>query len=166
MERRDTFFTRLWRGSGHAQRGILIALSIMIILDVFIEVVLRYVFQHPILGTDEIAILLGIWIYFFGAAEATRTKTNIEGGLVGSVITRRSYIKWINRVVPLVTVAVCLLFCYFAAVYSIWLIENNVTYTAIVFPKIYGEVSMLLGAVLITVYFLVDIASRIKDRNF
>ena len=138
------------------QKWILIVAFSFLVLVVFTQVVLRYVFQHPIFGTDELASMIAVWVYFIGAAHATYTRTHIEGGFLASIFKRQSVVDTIRLVVLIFTLIVCFIFIFMAYEWCRWTVENNVTTTSLFFPTIWGEVAMLIGAILMTVYFTIE----------
>ncbi|MDN3684974.1 hypothetical protein QW180_20945 [Vibrio sinaloensis] len=46
-------------------RFIMISSAISLSLLMFFQVILRYVFDSPFTGIEEVALLLGVWVYFF-----------------------------------------------------------------------------------------------------
>lgn len=138
------------------QRWILIVASSFLVLVVFTEVVLRYVFEHPIFGTDELASMIAVWVYFIGAAHASYTRTHIEGGFLASIFKKSSVVDTIRLVVLVFTLIVCFIFIFMAYEWCLWTVQNNVTTTSLFFPKIWGEVAMLIGAILMSVYFAIE----------
>ncbi len=58
----------IWNMLSKFERAIMVATSVVIVVLVMIQGILRYVFKHPIMGVEEMATLLGFWMYFIGAA--------------------------------------------------------------------------------------------------
>ena len=144
------------------QKGVLIVAFSLLVIDVFTEVVLRYVFKHPIFGTDELASMVAVWVYFIGAAHATHTRTHIEGGVVATFIKKQLIVDSIRLVVLIFTLIVGFMLVYMAYDWCLWTIQNDVTTTSLFFPTIYGEVAMLIGAVLMVVYFGIETAEIVQ----
>ena len=144
------------------QKWIIIVASAALVVDIFIEVLLRYVFKHPIFGTDELASMIAVWVYFIGAAHATHTRTHIEGGFISVIFKQQSHRDIVRFAVLVVTLIVGFVFAYMSFEWCIWIIENKVATTSLFFPKIYGDVAMLIGAVLMIVYFSIEAIETMK----
>ncbi len=144
------------------QKWIIIIASAALVIDIFIEVLLRYVFKHPIFGTDELASMIAVWVYFIGAAHATHTRIHIEGGFVSAVIKKQSHRDIIRFAVLIVTLMVGLIFAYMSFEWCLWTVENKVATTSLFFPKIYGDVAMLIGALLMIVYFSIEAVETLQ----
>ena len=144
------------------QKWILVVASSILIVDIFAEVLLRYVLHRPIFGTDELASLIAVWVYFFGAANATRTRTHIEGGFANVLIKKEYYKNLLRFIVLIITLIVGAVFTYLAYEWSVWTIINNVATTSLFFPTIYGEIAMLIGAILMMVYFGIEAVEIFK----
>ena len=140
------------------QRWILILAGAALVLDVFAEVVLRYVMRHFLFGTDELAAMIAVWVYFFGAAHATHTRTHIEGGIVITIIKQQVSRYKIRFAVLIVTMIMGVVFTYMAYEWCHWTVTEGITTTSLLMPTIYGEVAMLIGAVLMEVYFGIEAA--------
>ena len=56
--------------------GMVIAFILMIIAS-SLQIVTRYVFRAPLLGSEELARLFGVWLYFLGTSCAILTREHI-----------------------------------------------------------------------------------------
>ena len=61
----------------------------LFLLLIFVGVLSRFVFNVPILATDELCRIGFVWVCFFGAADAFKTKTNIAFMMVLSKVSDR-----------------------------------------------------------------------------
>lgn len=55
-----------------------VLLFIWMIIISFLQVFFRYVLRSPLFASEEIARLFGVWLYFLGAALATKYKEHIS----------------------------------------------------------------------------------------
>ena len=140
------------------QKGVLIVTLALLVGVVFAEVILRYVLKFPVFGTDEFASLVVVWTYFIGTAHCSYTRTHIEGGLVSSISKSPLVHKRVRLAVLVFTIATCVVFSILSYNWCLWTIRTNVTTTALFFPTIYGEIAMFIGAILMTIYFGIEIA--------
>lgn len=61
-------FLLLWFTLGKIQRYIMVITSVILVSLVIAQVLLRYVLKLPIMGIEELACLVGFWMYMTGAA--------------------------------------------------------------------------------------------------
>lgn len=64
-----------------ANTGMVIMFILMIVFS-SLQVVTRYVFRAPLLGSEEVARLFGVWLYFLGASCAMVTREHIAIDIV------------------------------------------------------------------------------------
>ena len=55
---------------------------ILMLLASSLQIVTRYVFRAPLLGSEELARLFGVWLYFLGASCAILTREHIAIDIV------------------------------------------------------------------------------------
>jgi len=48
----------------------------------FVQVITRYVFETPIMGLEEIAVIPTLWLYILGAVNASREDTQIRANVL------------------------------------------------------------------------------------
>jgi TRAP-type C4-dicarboxylate transport system permease small subunit len=118
------------------------------------QVLLRYVFELPILGIEEISVLLGEWVYFLGAAHATWRNEHIRGGLA-SLFLKGERARLVLRAFGDV---VCLMIncglAYYAAAYWVDIVNSGRTSVYLSWPSALWVTSMALGLILMSIYLL------------
>jgi TRAP-type C4-dicarboxylate transport system permease small subunit len=73
---------RWLRAAEKAQDALAVALFALMFGVIVLQVVLRYVFNSPLVFTDELAAYLFVWVSFFGWTLATRKRIHIGIGVV------------------------------------------------------------------------------------
>ncbi len=136
-------------------RLILVLLMSVIVLDVLLQVVSRYLFQSPLGFTDELAGFLLIWIGLMGAAYATGEKQHLAIDLISHKFTssRRKYLE------VLVSFFVCLFALAVLVVGGLWLV-----YTSFLYGQLSAALEVPLGYVylvaplsgLLIIYYTID----------
>lgn len=63
---------------GHA----MVVAFILMLVASSLQIVTRYVFRAPLLGSEELARLFGVWLYFLGASCAILTREHIAIDIV------------------------------------------------------------------------------------
>lgn len=139
------------------QWGVIVS-SLVVISTIFIQVILRYVFQHPLLGMEEIAIMAVLWLWFLAIALATQRGFHISGGLP---ITRQSIRDIMEVVYPFVCLSVSLVFGYLCYLYCVWVIEAKVISGGLRLPWILSVSGAFLGLVLNTVYLTREAVAKL-----
>ena len=69
-----------------AQNAILIFSTATIILLMAIGVLMRYIFSGNFNGLEELILILGFWIYFFGGSVAYRDGDHMEASLIAPLL--------------------------------------------------------------------------------
>ena len=126
-----------------------VASSLVVVLAIFIQVVLRYVFRHPLLGMEEIAIMVVLWLWFMAIASASERGFHISGGLP---VTRQSVRDIMEVVYPFICLLVTVIFGYLCYLYCAWVIEAKVISGGLQLPWILSVSGAFLGFVLNTIF--------------
>ncbi|WP_428776368.1 TRAP transporter small permease [Vibrio sp.] len=129
----------------------------------FVQVIMRYMFDSPFSGIEEIAILLGVWIYFPAMGYATRTKEHIYGGVINLIVKDELKLAWIKFVTYLLCVISAVVFGYFALKYAINIYDKGRLSISLRWPRYLWTFSMAVGFILMLVYFVLDVFDSVKS---
>ena len=77
------------RGAEKVADAVAVALFAAMFGAIIVQIVLRYVFNAPLVWTDEFASYLFVWISFLGFAMATRKRVHIGIGVVADRLPAR-----------------------------------------------------------------------------
>jgi len=156
---RGITFSNLLKGSVIFTKGIVILSTLIMTTVICIEVILRYVFRHPLLGMEEIALMLMLWLWAFGMAYSSERDFHISGGLP----TKRQSIQEIrNLAYPFICLVVSLGFLYLACVYGQWTVKQGVESLGLRIPWIYSVAGLCLGLLLNSVYLSRQAVIRVR----
>jgi TRAP-type C4-dicarboxylate transport system permease small subunit len=72
----------VWNGLLYFQKGFIIIAGCVVVVLIFIEVMLRYVFGSPLFGVEELVTLIAMWLYFLGASYGAYERSHIKAELV------------------------------------------------------------------------------------
>ena len=123
-------------------RGLLVILMTMIVLDVSIQVISRYLFQSPLGFTDELAGYLLIWLGLLGSAYATGEKQHLAIDLIsGSFSTKNK--RYLDLLINFLVIAFAL---GVLGIGGIWL-----GYTSFLFGQVSAALELSLGYVYLVV---------------
>lgn len=136
-------------------RLLLVCLMSIIVLDVLLQVISRYLFQSPLGFTDELAGFLLIWVGLLGSAYATGEKQHLAIDLISGKFTpaKRRYLEIVISFF-VIAFAVGVL-----VVGGVWLV-----YTSFLFGQLSASLQVPLGYVylivplsgLLIVYYSID----------
>ncbi|MBA4502224.1 TRAP transporter small permease [Marinobacterium marinum] len=122
----------------------------------FAQVILRYFFDSPFAGVEEVSILLGVWVYFLGMGYATLTREHIQGGIVSLLVQDPWKLKLIELLALLISLTAAIIFGYFACKYAIFVIEKGRSSIYLRWPKGLWSASMIAGFGMMCICFLVQ----------
>ncbi len=123
-------------------RILLVFLMSVIVIDVLIQVISRYLFQSPLGFTDELAGYLLIWVGLLGAAYATGEKQHLAIDLISGKFSPNNK----KKLDLFITICVCAFAFSVLVVGGIWLV-----YTSFLFGQISAAMEVPLGIVYLVV---------------
>src|SRR5690554_1526937 len=102
------------------QRIAMLVSTIIVILGVVLQVITRYVFRVSIVGIEEFAAYVAIWLYFIGASYGSYERSHISAELIHLVFKNpRNYAK-ARAVVSIFTSIILLYALPWAYDYIVW----------------------------------------------
>lgn len=135
---------------------ILVSVIPLVVL-VFIQVWLRYVFHVPMLWVEEIAITPAFWVYMMGAAYAVYERSHITVDIVEIAIHRPKRRLIIRFIASLITLGLAMLFVWWGYHFFVWDLQMNMETATLRYPMIYGRSSIFFAAgILGGFYFWVE----------
>jgi len=151
---RSTF----WKVLEAPQKLILVLSSLAILTLVVVQVLLRYVFVKPLMGVEEVATMVGFWLYFMGASWGTADRSHIKADLVNAFVKDPRKLIWIKVVTAFTSFCLSLFMTFWGWRYVIWGITKGQMSPTLRIPMIYSQVSIFVCAVLMVFYFAVELA--------
>lgn len=140
---------------------VLAVMSILLVMIVLIGTASRYT-GEAIFGTDEIAILLALWIYFLGMAVATGSDSHIEGGILSALnLTEAARIR-LSIGKSIVGLAVLLVFGFYSVTYFVDLWESGRTSTYYRLPSTLWAGALVFGLLFSTIAIAAQLVQQIR----
>jgi TRAP-type C4-dicarboxylate transport system permease small subunit len=124
----------------------------------FLQVVMRYVFNHPLFWVEEVTIMLSIWLVFLGAGVAARRGLHIAIEVIPLSSRGRS---WVAVVIGLMVIFFFILL--FIGAVPLMIELRGVRTPALRIPTSWIMLSFPVGAVVITVSYVRTIIKEIKN---
>lgn len=143
---------------------LLVVSSIAMTAIVFIQVVMRYVFNSAFPWAEEIARYLFIWIIYLGISYSCRTRRHVR---VTFVINR--FNETARRVIILFGDLLFFIYCLFIVIYGVRLNINTHKLQqyamSIRLPLVFLYSSVVVGAFLSAVRLVQNMANKIRSWN-
>ena len=132
-----------------------------IVTIVTTEVVLRYVFKHSLIFTEELARYLMVWIVFLGSALAIRDEAHIRI----NVLVKRLNPK-LKKVAHLFAHGLVMLFLVIVAIEGFRILPAQLRQMCITIDisMFYFYLAIPVGAVLMIVYLLPAIKTTLAEK--
>lgn len=142
------------------QKFLLLVLILGITSLVVIQVFLRYVLRHPLMGIEEMLIFPVIWLYFLGAANASQERSQIQAQVIEQFLRQPKaiYVSKITRVAIALGIATWL--TYWAYDYLTYSIHAAKLSSTLYWPLVYAECAVFFGFLLMTIYAIVELADH------
>jgi TRAP-type C4-dicarboxylate transport system permease small subunit len=137
----------------------LVALSILIFVVVFLQVLFRYLLRQPLFWSEELPRYLLIWMTFLAAALAQKHDAHINITLCLAPLSTRA-----RQALKILTDAVILAF-FWILIYSGSLVTSITAHhrsTALQLPMGLVYAALPVGAILMSLYLLLQIAAGVR----
>lgn len=131
---------------------LLTGLICLVALGQFVQVITRYVFQIPVMGLEETMLYPTIWLYIFGAINASRENTHIRANVLEIFLKSERAHTILAIVGEIISLVVGLWILSWAWDYTryawrVWR-ESPTLYI----PTFYSDVALLSGVTLMLIY--------------
>ncbi|MCF8012269.1 MAG: TRAP transporter small permease [Clostridiales bacterium] len=145
------------------QRGSAFVLMLSLPLLMFIQVLLRYVLNAPLMGVEELLLFPTIWLYMLGGANASMERSHITCGILTLYIKKEKTMSLFNIARCLVSLLVSLWLTYWALWYFVYSFTCWKLSNLLFIPMFFGESAVGIGLVLMTLYTVVELIDYIKE---
>ena len=156
-------FYFLWILLAKAQKVIMVIASITVVVLVLIQVSLRYIFKLPLFGVEELACMVGFWMYFIGAANGSRERSHIKADILQAMIKNPKALAFSKALGNLVVTILAVIMVRWAMNYFQWSIKSWERSPALMIPMIYAQTSLVVSSFLMAFYFLVEFLDNARQ---
>ena len=126
---------------------------VVVVICVFLQVVMRYVFHSALQWTEEVAAIAMVWAVYMGAALGVRERFHIRI-MAGVLLLPRPAARAVIIVADLIWLAFCLLMLDFAAEYLGVLWQHTSRTPRLGIDEFYPQSIVLIGYALMTARLL------------
>ena len=132
----------------------------------FYQVVMRYIFEIPVMGLDEMLVYPTLWLYFLGSVNASREDTQIKANVLDVFLkTDRSKLT-VRVIADLMGVVVSIWLTYWAWDYFRYALRVWKESPTLYVPTFYAECSVFIGLVMMTIYAMVYLVKNSRKLLF
>ena len=118
----------------------------------FYQVLMRYVFEVPVMGLDEMVVYPTLWLYLLGGVNAAREDTQIKANVLDIFLkTDRSRLT-VRVVADIMSVIVSCWLTYWAWDYFLYAKRVWKESPTLYIPTFWAECSLFIGMALMTAY--------------
>ncbi|WP_137702104.1 TRAP transporter small permease [Marimonas lutisalis] len=131
---------------------LLTALICIVALGQFVQVITRYVLQVPVMGLEETMLYPTLWLYIFGAVNASRENTHIRANVLEIFISTEkghTILAIVGEIISLIVGLWLLSWAWDFTRYAwrVWK-ESPTLYI----PTFYSDVALVVGIALMMIY--------------
>lgn len=116
----------------------------------FYQVVMRYIFEIPVMGLEEMLVYPTLWLYMLGSVNASREDSQIKANVL-EVFLKTDRAKLIVRVIAdVLTLVTAMWLTYWAWEYFNYALRMWKESATLYIPTFYAECALFIGLVLMT----------------
>jgi TRAP-type C4-dicarboxylate transport system permease small subunit len=127
---------------------------------VFLEVIMRYFFQSPLVGIEELAAYVAFWLYFIGGAYGSYERSHISADISQLVFKNKLHYAKSHAITSLISSFAALYALFWAFDYVKWGFEMNEqsrsTFLGSTYPVVFFQASIFIGLALMSFYFFIE----------
>ncbi len=118
----------------------------------FVQVIMRYILQTPIMGLEELLIYPTLWLYFLGSVNASREDTQIKANVLDVFCKTERSKKVISFIANLLSIVVSAWLTWWAWRYFAYSLRVWKESPTLYIPMFYAESAVFVGLALMTLY--------------
>jgi len=143
------------RGWHAIENWMALVLMLAVTFLVFIQVILRYVLHHPLMGIEEMLLFPTIWLYFLGGAIASRDRNHIECRVV-TMYVQGTALHIANALKAAISLT------YGAYEYLRYALRVGKESDMLYIPLVLGESAVFIGLLLMSIYTAWELADHVR----
>jgi len=152
--------------SATIQEGLLFFLMSLLSVAMLAEVLTRYLFKTSLFGVEQFIGYAAVWLYLIGASYGTYERSHIKAEFINVIVKskrKRDIIRTISAALSTFMSAIFTKWSWSYCVESVLTKETTPTHNV---PMIYFQSALLVGAALMTIYFLWEMIEAAQKAAF
>lgn len=128
----------------------------------FVQVITRYIFETPIMGLEEIAVIPTLWLYILGAVNASREDTQIRANVLEIFLSTERARHVLLVISETCSLVISIWLTYWAFDYFKYALRVGKETPTLYLPTIIYESALFLGLSLMTLYVAWHLLKHIR----
>ncbi|RTR01472.1 TRAP transporter small permease [Halomonas nitroreducens] len=120
----------------------------------FIQVVTRYLFETPVMGLEEVAVIPTIWLYILGSVNASREDTQIRANVLDIFLKTDRARAVLQAIADTISITVSIWLTLWAWDYFAYVLRVDKETPTLYLPTIIYESALFIGLVLMIAFTL------------
>lgn len=148
---------------GMGERTMAVISMVIVVAALTIEIVTRYVLRVTVLGTDEIAGNVGVWVCFTGAVIAGYERSHIKTEVLHVLIKNQRVVAVAGSAAAGASCLACCIVASWAYRHLSWTLAVHQKLISYPIPTALFQVAILVGLILMAAHFFgetVELAGR------
>lgn len=138
-------------------QGFLLFITLLgIAILVFIQVILRYVLHHPLMGIEELLLFPTIWLFFLGSANASLERSQIKAQVIDIFLKSPMAVKVFRIIMGVASLGIDCWLTYWAYKYFLYSIRVHKLSSTLYIPLVYAECAVFIGFFLMGIYIFIE----------
>lgn len=133
-------------------RYLLTALISTVAASQFIQVVTRYVFETPIMGLEETALIPTIWLYIMGSVNASREDTQIRANVLEIFLSTEKARALLQTLSEIISIGISIWLTWWAWLYFSYSLRVWKGTPTLYIPTFIYESALFLGLLMMTLF--------------
>lgn len=142
-------------------RYVLTILISLVALFQFVQVLTRYVFELPVMGLEEMAVIPTIWLYILGSVNASREDTQIRANVLEIFLKTDRSRAMLQALSDLISIVISIWMTWWAWKYFSYALRVWKETPTLYIPTFTYESALFVGLVLMTLFTTWHLARNI-----
>lgn len=138
------------------QKVFLFCLMSILSLGMLAQIITRYIFNSSFFGLEQFIGYSAVWLYFIGAAYGSYERSHIKAEFINILIKSQRQQQGIRAFAALVSSVMAAIFTKWSWQFCAESIAIGETTPSYGVPMIYFQAALLVGGVLMTLYFSIE----------
>lgn len=143
-------------------RYVLTALISTVAASQFIQVITRYVFETPIMGLEETALIPTIWLYIMGSVNASREDTQIRANVLEIFLSTENARALLQTISEIISIGISIWLTWWAWLYFSYSLKVWKGTPTLYIPTFIYESALFLGLLMMTAFTIWNLIRHIQ----
>jgi len=162
MRKLQQIYNFIYKKVSNIQQIVLFLILFGIAILVFIQVVLRYLLNAPLMGIEELLLFPTIWLYTIGNANSALERNLLSAPVILSFIKEPKKYKITKIVISLISFFMSCWLTYWGYHYFLYSIRVQKLSAILYIPLVYAESFIFIGFFLVSVYIFIEVIDNIS----